>query len=243
MPAGNTAPPAGARLVAAGGGLLFVAALAATVWRFQQLGNAPETAGPAARAVAVDTALFAAFALHHSVMARDRVKARLVRLIPPALERSSYVWAASLLLLLVCVLWQPVPGHLYSVPPPWSWLLVACQLAGLGLIVDAVSRIDPFELAGIRQVWGPRTAPPQGRDPLVLRGSYRVVRHPVYLGWLLLTWGAPTMTGGRLLFDLLSAVYLAAAVPFEERSLLRRFGPAYDDYRARVRWRMLPGVF
>jgi protein-S-isoprenylcysteine O-methyltransferase Ste14 len=87
-----------------------------------------------------------------------------------------------------------------------------------------------------------RPEPAHDGDP-VARGTYRVVRHPIYLGWVLLVWAASDMTTGRLVFAAISSAYLVIAVPFEERSLRRRFGPSYDAYRRQVRWRILPGLY
>lgn len=223
------------RTYVVGGALVFAVALAVGAWRVVSLGTAPAH-GPLATGVLVNTLLFGVFALHHSVLARDPMKAAISRLVSPALERPTYVWVASLLFIAVCLAWQPIEGTLYRVPAPWSWAIGAVQLVGGVLTLDAARRIDVRVLAGLR--------PEPVRDgDLVARGTYRIVRHPIYLGWVLLVWAASDMTVGRLVFAAVSTAYLAIAVPFEERSLRRRFGPAYDDYRRQVRWRILPGLY
>ena len=111
------------------------------------------------------------------------------RLVSPALERPTYVWVASLLFIAVCLAWRPIAGTVYRIPPPWAWAIGAVQLAGGVLTLDAARRIDVRVLAGLRP------EPAQDGD-LVARGTYRLVRHPIYLGWVLLVWAASDMTTG-----------------------------------------------
>lgn len=191
--------------------------------------------------VAFNTALFGLFAVHHSVMARPPAKRWLARLLPESVERTLFVWVSSVLLWLVCVLWWPVPGVAYDVRGAGMWLLHGVQAAGIGLTILASAKLDVLELAGIRQVrgaWRPR-AP----APLQLRGPYTLVRHPVYLGWAMLVFAAPRMTGGRLAFAVISTLYLMMAVPLEERALEQSFGESYREYKRRVQWRFLPGLY
>jgi protein-S-isoprenylcysteine O-methyltransferase Ste14 len=186
-------------------------------------------------AVAVDVALFTAFALHHSVFARDGVKRLMARAVPEALVRSVYVWLASLLLVAVCAAWWPVGGDLYRHGSVLAVLHGVLQVAGAVIIIQTVRLIDPLELAGIRL--HPST------EALQIVGPYRWVRHPIYSGWLLLTFGAAHMTGDRLAFALISTLYLLLAMPYEERSLRKSFGKEYDAYRRRVRYRLVPYVY
>jgi protein-S-isoprenylcysteine O-methyltransferase Ste14 len=216
------------------GGVLFVAALALTAtWYAVELSDAGPTAGW--RPLVVDTLLFTAFALHHSVFARTSVKQTLARFVPERLIRSVYVWIASLLLILMCVLWRRIGGRAYVAPPPLGVALALVQAGGVWLVVRSVAAIDALELAGIR------TRGAAGE--LQAGGPYRLVRHPLYLGWMLIVFGAANMTGDRLAFAVLSSSYLVAAIPWEERSLEAAFGSAYRRYKGRVRWRILPGVY
>jgi methanethiol S-methyltransferase len=224
-----------ARAYVVAGAVVFVAALAIGTWRFITLGT-PPARGPLLEGLLINTLLFGVFAVHHSVLARDRMKARVVRLVSAPLERSTYVWVASLLFIGACLAWRPIAGTVYRIPPPWAWLAGALQLAGGVFTLDAARRIDVRVLSGLRP------EPTSDGDP-VARGTYRLVRHPIYFGWVLLVWAASDMTTGRLVFALISTTYLVIAVPFEERSLRRRFGPAYDGYRRAVRWRILPLVY
>ena len=224
-----------ARAYVVGGAAIFVVALATGTWRFITLGSAPDE-GPLGAGLLINTLLFGVFALHHSVLAREPVKARVARLVSPPLERPTYVWVASLLFIAVCLVWRPIAGVVYRLPAPWAWAVGALQLTGGILTLDAARRIDIRVLAGLRP------EPPHEGDP-VARGAYRFIRHPIYLGWVLLVWAASDMTTGRLVFAAISTAYLVVAVPFEERSLRRRFGPSYDDYRRSVRWRIVPGLY
>jgi len=222
------------RLFAWAGGGLFVLALACTAWLYAvELGRAAPFGGGGP--ILIDLMLFTTFALHHSLFARDAIKRAVARAVPETAIRSVYVWMASVLLILVCEAWRPVGGRLYQAAAPLSLLLAAVQMAGLVLTTAGVRAIDPLELAGIH--------PPRGRSDLVVGGAYRLVRHPLYLGWFLLVFGAPHMTGDRLLFAAVTSFYLIVAIPWEERSLEAAFGDAYRQYKDRVRWRVLPFVY
>jgi protein-S-isoprenylcysteine O-methyltransferase Ste14 len=185
--------------------------------------------------VAFDALLFSCFALHHSLFARDRMKARIARIVGEPLVRSAYVWIASVLLIGVDLVWVPIGGSVYVMTQPARAVALGVQLAGFWLTVRGARAIHPLELAGIRDSV-PATA-------LQVGGPYRLVRHPLYLGWLLMTFGAARMTGDRLAFATISTAYLALAIPFEERALVRLFGSQYDRYRSRVRWRMIPYLY
>jgi protein-S-isoprenylcysteine O-methyltransferase Ste14 len=175
------------------------------------------------------------------VFARTWARAAVARTVPPHLERACYAWASSLLFIGVCRLWQPVPGVAYQLAGAWWWLGMAAQAAGMAITCLASVAVDPLDLAGIRQLRAAHGAPAQAS--LKTTGMYGLVRHPIYFGWALLVFGAPTMTGTRLSFALVSTAYLAIAIPFEERGLVGTFGQQYDEYRERVRWRMIPGVY
>jgi protein-S-isoprenylcysteine O-methyltransferase Ste14 len=221
------------------GGAVFVASLG---WCFYfyaiVLGSPGERDGSLIRAVLVNIALFSVFALHHSLLARSGAKRAIARILPDGYERTVYVWTASLLLILVCLLWQPIPGVAYDVPAPWRWALYTVQAMGVFLTWRGAAVVDGLELAGIRQAQR-QTRPPEFR----VVGPFRFVRHPIYLGWLLMVFGAPTMTWGRVLFASISSGYLLIAIPWEERSLIEAFGDRYRVYQASVRWRILPGVW
>lgn len=187
------------------------------------------------RAFAVDGLLVTGFALHHSLFARPSVKQWLALAVPAGRLRSVYVSIASLLLAFVCLSWRPIGGTLYQVAGVARIFCLALQIAGLWLIVSATRAIDPLELAGVR--------PPRPGAPLVIRGPYRFIRHPLYLGWALLVFASPHLTGDRLAFAALTSLYVVMAIPWEERDLRQAFGDAYEQYRKEVRWRLLWGLY
>jgi protein-S-isoprenylcysteine O-methyltransferase Ste14 len=215
------------------GGVIFVTALTVcAAWYLLVIGHAAPPAGW--RAVAFDVALFSIFALHHSVFAREPVKRKLAA-IPARLRRSVYVWIASLLLMMVCLGWQTIGGELYDATGARGVAHALVQLGGVWLIGRSVARIDPLELAGIRA--STRTS------SLQIEGPYRLVRHPLYLGWIVAVFGTGHLTGDRLAFAAISSIYLLVAVPWEERSLMHSFGEDYARYAQQVRWRVIPFVY
>ena len=224
------------------GGVAFVVALSyfayTYVIRFGASDAFRRAPADVTRRVLFNIGLFTVFALHHSAMARSGAKRWIQRHVPPSLERSLYVWVASALFILTCAWWQEIPATVWALPAPWHLAGWAAQAFGVWLIVDATRVIDALELAGIRQVTGG-----QSDDTLQARGAYRWVRHPIYLGWILFTFGAPVMTATRFTFACVSAAYILIAIPLEERSLVTAFGATYTSYQRRVRWRMVPGVY
>ncbi len=234
---------------------MFVASLAwCAYWYLVRWSDG--SAGGGWAAVAFDTLLLALFGAHHSGFARTGVKRRLVPHVPARLLRSVYVWAAALLLMIVCAAWQRVGGQLYDSRGWWALPHAIVQLAGLWFIARSVATIDPLDLAGIRQIEPPRGTPDlpvaagggdpgkgNGTERLRVTGPYRWVRHPLYLGWLLVVFGAAHMTGDRLAFAALTTLYLVVAIPWEEQSLTHEFGEEYERYKGRVTWRLLPYVY
>jgi len=215
------------------GGAVFVGALAYGAWSYEATWAARRPFEPTA--LAWNAFLVALFATHHSLFARPAVKDRMTRLVASRLIRTVYVWIASALFTLVCAAWRPVGGQLYDAS---SWAAVVhavVQVAGLGIIARAVATIDPLELAGIRTG--------SSGETLQITGPYRWVRHPIYFGWVLATFGAARMTGDRLAFAGMSLIYLVVAVPWEERWLRASFGAPYAAYQQRVRWRIVPYVY
>ena len=218
------------------GGGLFVFALACTAWWYwRALGRTTIAAEDRTARLAFDVFLFSIFALHHSVFARTGIKSWIARAVPERLMRSVYVWIASLLLIALCGLWRPLGGVLYRAPRAVALVLTAVQLAGAFVTWRAVRAIDALELAGIRESIA--------SDTLQITGPYRLVRHPIYLGWMLIVFFPATLTADRLAFAAISSIYLILAIPWEERSLEVAFGDAYRRYKATVSWRVIPYVY
>jgi protein-S-isoprenylcysteine O-methyltransferase Ste14 len=187
-------------------------------------------AGPA---IAVDLALLLLFAAQHSVMARPSVKARLRRWVPERLERTTFVLATDVCLVLLLVLWQPWAGDVWRVDGVAAVLLWSLCGAGWLLAIVSTNAIDQLELTGLRQAgWAaPRPAEP---DALKVDGLYAVVRHPLMTGLLVAFWATPRMSAPHLLFAAAATGYVLVGVHFEERDLRRTFGSAYAEYAARV---------
>jgi methanethiol S-methyltransferase len=225
-------------VLAWGGAAIFVVSLACFSYSYLVTFARVAAATPPG-AIGVDVALFTIFALHHSAFARASVRARVMRLVPPALERSVYVWIASLLFIAVCALWQPVAGVFWRVEGPARALLWALQAFGVWLTLRSAAIIDVRDLAGIRV----HEAGATGTVDFKTIGPYGWVRHPIYTGWFLLVFATSPMTGTRLLFAVVSSAYLLLAIPLEERSLRATTNGAYERYMRQVRWKLLPGVY
>ena len=193
------------------------------------------SAGPAASLV-IDVLLLGLFALQHSGMARPAFKRWWTTIVPPVIERSTYVLLSSLVLIALFRFWQPLPSLLWHVDNEAARIaLLAVSLAGWLLVLCGTFVINHFELFGLRQVWlytRQRAAPEQ---PFVVRALYRIVRHPIMLGFLIAFWATPSMSVGHLLFALMTTGYIVVAVKFlEERDLVAHFGDTYRDYQRRV---------
>ncbi len=192
--------------------------------------------GPLGLALVVDVALIALFGLQHSVMARPGFKKAWTRIVPRPVERSVYVVAASLALILLFLLWRPIPGIVWTVDNP-AGAAVLWGLFALGWLIVLVSTflISHFELFGLAQVWSyargrTEAAPPAFRTPLF----YRWIRHPLYSGFFLAFWATPQMSYGHLLLAAGVSVYMLVAIRYEERDLIGTFGEDYRSYRERT---------
>ena len=233
-----------AHVVAWGGAVTFAAALLYFLFSYTISFGEIVEGRTGAGDVLINVGLFSVFALHHSVFARNRVRALVRSVVPDQLERSVYVWVASLMLIAVCYSWRPVPGVLWQVPTPWSWALGAVQLLAVWLTLRSAVVIDALDLAGLRQVLEPGAESPKPDSPLEFKttGPYGWVRHPIYLGWILLVFAVGTMTMTRFVFAAISTVYLLIAIPMEERTI-RANASSYEDYMRRVPWKLVPRVY
>jgi protein-S-isoprenylcysteine O-methyltransferase Ste14 len=194
------------------------------------------------KALSVNLLLLSAFAIQHSGMARQGFKRLFVRFASPVVERSSYVLLASLTLLLLFWQWQPMPAVIWQIETlTLAHLVTGFGLAGWLLVLYSTFLISHFELFGLTQVVtyfaGRYAAPVKFRTP----GLYRLIRHPIYLGFILAFWAAPVMTVGHLLFAAVTTAYIFFGIWLEERDLVSLFGDEYRRYRARVAM-LLPGL-
>ncbi len=197
---------------------------------------------PFAPALAIDLGLLALFAVQHSVMARPAFKRRWTRIVPASLERSIYVLASSLCLIAMFALWQPLGGVVWSLESPLARILVYAAFAfGWGLVLATTFLINHFDLFGLRQVWFVLRDQPYRSLRFVEPGPYRLVRHPLYVGWLFAFWSTPRMTGAHLVFAIMTTAYILVAIQLEERDLVAEHGEAYESYRRRVPM-LVPGT-
>jgi protein-S-isoprenylcysteine O-methyltransferase Ste14 len=186
-------------------------------------------------ALAIDLALVAMFGVQHSVMARQSFKRAWTRIVPPAIERSVYVLAASLMLILLFACWRPVPATVWRVEAPIG-VYALWALCGLGWATVLLSTflLNHFELFGLQQVWfnlrGRLAAEPELRRPLL----YKLVRHPLYSGFFMAFWATPAMSVGHLALAAGMSAYMLIAIRYEERDLIGLFGNDYVRYRREV---------
>ncbi len=185
-------------------------------------------------ALAVDFGLLALFALQHSGMARAAFKRWWTRFIPQAAERSTYVLLSSLALAGLFVYWQPIGGAIWTLEGAARATVIGLYLFGWALLLYTTFLIDHFDLFGLKQVWrrlGNKVyRAPAFRTPAL----YKLVRHPLYIGWLVIFWAAPTMTAAHLLFAAGCTAYILIAIRWEERDMVSAFGDTYVDYRERT---------
>ena len=197
---------------------------------------------PLASSLMVDLGLLLLFALQHSVMARPAFKRGWTRLIPEPAERSTYVIASSIALIILFVFWQPLGGVVWSVTQPTA-VIVLYSLCAFGWLLVLVSTflLNHFDLFGLRQVWLYLRGAPYTHLTFSTPGPYRLVRHPLYVGWLFAFWATPDMTLTHFVFALATSGYILAAIQLEERDLVRHLGTQYSDYRKRVPM-LIPGI-
>jgi len=197
---------------------------------------------PLASSLMIDLGLLLLFALQHSVMARPAFKRWWTRLIPEPAERSTYVIASSIALIILFAFWQPLGGVVWSVAQPTA-VIVLYSLCAFGWLLVLVSTflLNHFDLFGLRQVWLYLRGAPYTHLTFSTPGPYRLVRHPLYVGWLFAFWATPDMTLTHFVFALATSGYILAAIQLEERDLVRHLGTQYSDYRKRVPM-LIPGI-
>ncbi len=190
---------------------------------------------PLAEALIINILLMSLFAVQHSAMARKPFKQWWTQFVPVSVERSTYVLLTSLALILLFWQWRPIPTVVWEITNPQIAMAVtALSLAGWLLVLFSTFLINHFELFGLRQVAinlaGRKMPEPRFKTPVL----YKIVRHPIYLGFIIAFWAAPVMTVGHLLFAAVTTAYIFVGIFLEERDLIQLFGEEYKRYRAHV---------
>ena len=197
---------------------------------------------PLLTAVGINLTLLSIFAVQHSVMARPAFKRLWTRIVPEHLERSTYVLFSSLALIAVFAHWEPMGGTVWQIESTTGQAIAYTLFAfGWGLVLYATFLINHFDLFGLRQVWlyfrGKNYTPLTFRVP----GAYKLVRHPLYVGWFFAFWATPNMTAAHFFFAAVCSAYILVAIQLEERDLIDSLGKDYEDYRKRVP-SLIPGL-
>lgn len=191
-------------------------------------------AAPLGEALAVNGGLLALFAVQHTIMARKAFKRRWTRLVPAQVERATFVLVTCVILTATFWQWRHLPGTLWQVDGPAAWLLRGVSFLGWGIVLFSSFLIDHFELFGLRQVVRHFRGLPVAAPTFRERSLYRMVRHPLMLGFLLAFWSTPVMSMGHLFFAAMCTGYILFGIQVEERGLVTEHGEAYLDYRRRV---------
>jgi protein-S-isoprenylcysteine O-methyltransferase Ste14 len=191
--------------------------------------------GPLSEAILVNLALLAAFAVQHSVMARPAFKRWWTKFVPKPIERSTYVLFSSAALILLFWQWRPMGGTVWNISDPAGRaIMLTLFVSGWMLVLVTTFLINHFDLFGLRQPWLYFRGRPYQPLRFVTPGPYRLVRHPLYVGWMLAFWATPTMTLAHLLFAIVTSLYILAAIRLEERDLVGEHGERYASYRRQV---------
>lgn len=217
------------------GSFLYAIGFVGDLWVPKSINTGPE-ASSLSLALLINAGLLALFAIQHSVMARQGFKKWWTRIIPSHLERNTYVLFTSLILILLYWQWRPMPEVIWSIESG-LWFTLINILFWLGWVIVLISTfmINHFDLFGLRQAYlnlkVEEITPIEFKEP----GLYKVVRHPIMLGFIIAFWATPHMTLGHLVFAIATTAYIFVGIWFEERDLIRFHGEKYQEYRKRVR--------
>ena len=189
---------------------------------------------PLGMSLAIDLGLLGVFAVQHSGMARPAFKRWWTRIVPQAAERATYVLVTNILMIVLFATWQPIGGVIWDTAGPVRLAVTGLYLLGWLVLFYATCLIDHLDLFGVKQVWRRFTNQSYIAPQFYTPGMYRFVRHPLYIGWLMIFWAAPTMTVAHLVFAVMTTAYILVAIQLEERDLVDFHGERYDAYRRSV---------
>lgn len=188
--------------------------------------------GSLAMAATINLFVFLAFCIQHSVMARPAFKKALIKILPPATERSTYVLCSGVALTAMMWLWQPLGGQIWHFEnQPLRCLIHSVYALGWVVLVGSTFALNHFDLFGLRQVWLAFRQRPYTELDFATPGPYRFVRHPIYVGWITLAWATPDMTWTHFVFALATTAYIAKAITWEEQDLVEHHGATYQAYQ------------
>jgi methanethiol S-methyltransferase len=223
-------------------GVVYVFSLASFLYAIGWLGDVPgfpstidgQPGTPALRALLIDVGLLSLFAVQHSVMARPGFKKLWTRIVPPAIERSTFVLATSACLFAICLFWRSLPGTVWRLQGAAAALAWGLFALGWLVVLTSTFMVNHLDLFGLRQAFHNYVGQVPAPLPFTNRYLYGIIRHPIMLGYLVAFWSAPVMTAARLVFALITTAYILVALRLEERDLRKALGEKYAEYQERV---------
>lgn len=231
------------------GVLSYVVGVAALLWIILAMGGLAPVGlstldiGSTSMAVLIDLGLIALFGIQHSVMARQGFKQKLVKIVPPAAERATYMLSTGIVTAIALYFWQPLPGTLWNIENTYVQItLWSFYALGWSYLFIATFVTNHFELMGLRQVFLYFQNKPHNNLPFTRKFMYRYSRHPMMLGFLIGMWAVPVMSATHFALALLFTVYIAVGVFLEERDLIKKFGETYKKYKQEIAT-FVPGLY
>jgi len=223
-------------------GVVYVFSLASFLYAIGWLGDVPglpttidgQPGKPALQALLIDVGLLSLFAVQHGVMARPGFKKLWTRIVPPAIERSTFVLATSACLFAICLFWHSLPGTVWRLQGAAAALAWGLFALGWLVVLTSTFMVNHFDLFGLRQAFHSFLGQAPAPLPFTTRYLYGIIRHPIMLGFLVAFWSAPVMTTARLVFALITTAYSFVGLRLEERDLRQALGEKYAEYQERV---------